>query len=139
MYILKTESRFDSAHFLSGYKGKCRNIHGHEWRVIVEVCSEELQTQEQARDMVVDFSQLKDDLRSETDRLDHALIIEKGSLQDKTLEALHEEKIKIVEIPFRPTAERLARYFHERMTEHGYSVRRVAVYETPLNCAVYEV
>ena len=31
MFILKAEGEFDSAHFLSGYKGKCANIHGHRW------------------------------------------------------------------------------------------------------------
>ena len=30
MYILKTECSFDSAHFLSGYQGKCSNLHGHK-------------------------------------------------------------------------------------------------------------
>ena len=138
MYILKTESSFDSAHFLAGYNGKCRNIHGHEWRVIIEVRSSSVQTQGQARDMVIDFGQLKDDLRSETDRLDHALIIERGSLRDATMEALREENIKMIEIPYRPTAERLARYFYDRMKERGYEVCRSTVYETPLTCAVYE-
>ena len=38
MYYLKTEHSFDSAHFLAGYEGKCRNIHGHEWRVVIEIC-----------------------------------------------------------------------------------------------------
>ena len=33
MYQLKTEADFDSAHFLSGYTGKCSNIHGHRWHV----------------------------------------------------------------------------------------------------------
>ena len=37
MYYLKTEHSFDSAHFLAGYEGKCRNIHGHEWRVVIEI------------------------------------------------------------------------------------------------------
>ena len=36
MYYLKTESSFDSAHFLKGYNGKCRNLHGHRWRVVVD-------------------------------------------------------------------------------------------------------
>ena len=35
MYILKTESSFDSAHFLSGYEGKCSNLHGHRWRIVL--------------------------------------------------------------------------------------------------------
>ena len=37
MYILKTEASFDSAHFLSGYDGKCSNLHGHRWRIFLEV------------------------------------------------------------------------------------------------------
>ena len=37
MYSLKTNSSFDSAHFLASYEGKCRNLHGHRWTVEVEV------------------------------------------------------------------------------------------------------
>ena len=37
MYTLKTEHSFDAAHFLYGYEGKCSNIHGHRWRVVLEV------------------------------------------------------------------------------------------------------
>ena len=37
MYILKTEASFDSAHFLAGYDGKCSNLHGHRWKIILEV------------------------------------------------------------------------------------------------------
>ena len=36
MYQLKTEADFDSAHFLSGYTGKCSNIHGHRWHVEID-------------------------------------------------------------------------------------------------------
>lgn len=42
MYYLKTESSFDSAHFLKGYDGKCRNLHGHRWRVVVEIAADQL-------------------------------------------------------------------------------------------------
>lgn len=42
MYYLKTESSFDSAHFLKGYAGKCRNLHGHRWRVVVEIAADQL-------------------------------------------------------------------------------------------------
>ena len=44
MYTLKTEHSFDAAHFLYGYEGKCSNIHGHRWRVVAEVSSDELET-----------------------------------------------------------------------------------------------
>lgn len=42
MYYLKTENSFDSAHFLKGYDGKCRNLHGHRWRVVVEIAADQL-------------------------------------------------------------------------------------------------
>ena len=61
MYTLKTGSGFDSAHFLKGYNGKCSNIHGHHWRVEIVVGKIDLNTDEQTRGMVVDFSDLKKD------------------------------------------------------------------------------
>ena len=87
MYILKTEQSFDSAHFLAGYEGTCGNVHGHRWRVIIEVKTEELETGRQLRGMHVDFATLKADLREETDRLDHAMIVESGSLKETTIQA----------------------------------------------------
>lgn len=138
MYLLKTEESFDSAHFLSGYNGKCRNLHGHQWRVIVEIHGKTLSNERQTRDMLVDFGDLKHDLKQETDFFDHALIIEKGSLRPTTLTALQEENFKIIELPFRPTAERFAAYFYSKMKSYGYALQRVTVYETPKNCAIYE-
>ncbi len=85
MFLLKTEHSFDSAHFLADYDGKCRNIHGHEWRVVIEIYSETLTMQGQTRDMIVDFSRLKKDVKHEVDALDHSLIIERGSLKKTTL------------------------------------------------------
>ena len=87
--------------------------------------------------MIVDFSQLKKDLRELTDALDHSLIIEKGSLKEKTMEALKEEDFRIVELDIRPTAENLARYFYELMSGRGYRVIEATVYETRKNCASY--
>ena len=63
MYTLKTEHSFDAAHFLYGYEGKCSNIHGHRWRVVAEVSSDELETTGQNRGMYVDFGDLKKDLK----------------------------------------------------------------------------
>lgn len=137
MYLLTTEASFDSAHFLSGYKGKCSNLHGHRWRIIAEIEQETLCETEQLRGMVVDFGDLKHDLKEIADSFDHSLIIETGSLKNTTLEALRDENFSIIEVPFRPTAEEFARYFYCCMTEKGYSVSRMTVYETPNNCAVY--
>lgn len=64
MYILETEQSFDSAHFLSGYKGKCSNLHGHRWRVVARIAMDELNKEGQTRDMVIDFGDFKDALKN---------------------------------------------------------------------------
>lgn len=137
MYSLKTEHSFDSAHFLIGYEGKCSNIHGHRWRVVIEVCGEYVEDKGQTRGMIVDFGTLKEQVKAEADVFDHALIIEKNTLKQKTVEALNEESFKIIEVDFRPTAENFAKYFYDRFKELGYNVRQAVVYETPNNCAAY--
>ena len=139
MYQLTTEHSFDSAHFLAGYDGKCGNLHGHRWRVLLTVQSETLREDQPQKGMCVDFAELKKDLRTELDALDHVLIIEQGSLRESTMKALQEEKFQVVEMPFRPTAENFARYFYELFTLKGYPVAKVEVYETPNNSAVYFV
>lgn len=137
MYTLKIEQSFDSAHFLADYVGKCRNIHGHRWRVIIEIQGDALLASGEKRGMLVDFGDLKNDLKKLADELDHSLIIESGSLKDATMEALRDEEFRIVEFPFRPTAENFAKYFYDRMIDLGYRVREAVVYETPNNCASY--
>ena len=138
MYFLRTEDSFDAAHFLKGYEGKCSNIHGHRWKVIVEVKGEDLKQEGPKRGMVVDFSDLKDSLYKICDNMDHSLIIEENSLKPATMEALRDEDFAIIEVPFRPTAENFAKYFFEKIKEDGYVVNRVEVYETPNNFAAYE-
>lgn len=133
MYTVTTRSEFDAAHFLAGYEGKCRNIHGHRWAVVLKVCEPEIKED----GMVVDFKDLKADLRERTEYFDHSLILEKDTLRSTTMAALKEEGFRMVEVPFRPTAEHFARYFYEEMKKKGYAVKSAAVYETPTNCAEY--
>ena len=137
MYYLTAEACFDSAHFLSGYNGKCSNLHGHRWRITAEIYSDKLNNSTQLRGMVVDFGDLKSDLKKLADEFDHKLIIEQNSLKNTTLEALRSENFSIIELPFRPTAEELASYFYHRLSEFSYNVSKVTVYETPNNCASY--
>ena len=137
MYQLTTHASFDSAHFLSGYEGKCRNLHGHRWKLEVTVSSEELAQEGQIRGMIVDFGELKKDVKDLADEFDHCLIIERGTLKEKTMEALEEAEFRIIQVEFRPTAENFARYFYERIKALGYQVSLVKVYETPNNMAGY--
>ncbi len=137
MFTLVSENSFDAAHFLHVYNGKCSNIHGHRWRVVVEIFSDKLSDDKQTRGMVVDFDTLKEDIKQEVDYFDHSLIIEEGTLKEKTYEALKEEGIRLVELNFRTTAENFSKYFYDRFEKKGYNVKRVSVYETPNNCATY--
>ena len=139
MYSLKTSAAFDSAHFLSGYKGKCANIHGHHWVIEVFTCSDSLIGAGEKRGMVIDFGDLKREVRSLADSYDHALIYEKGTLKEATLAALNDEGFRLIELECRPTAENFARIFFGQLTSAGLNVSRVTVYETPENCASYEV
>ena len=137
MYKLKTKASFDSAHFLKGYEGKCSNIHGHRWTVEIEVGAETLESDTQNRGMVVDFSNLKKDLKEIADYFDHSLIMETGSLKQTTEDALLAENLRIVKVDFRPTAENFAKYIYDEMTSRGYKVIEASVYETPNNVASY--
>ncbi len=137
MYQIQAEGHFDAAHFLAGYNGKCKNLHGHRWRVVAAAGKDELAADGQIRGMVLDFSDLKAALRELTDQLDHALIYEKGTLRETTVEALLAEDFRLIPVDFRPTAECFARWFFDELKKKGLPVCSVAVYETPDNKAVY--
>ncbi len=133
MYSIKVEQYFDSAHFLSNYIGKCRNIHGHSWKVAIEVRSENL-----SHGMIVDFNDLKKEVKYLIDYFDHALIIEKNSMREETLNCIQKDGFKVVVVDFRTTAENFAYFFFENIKNKGYDVKKVEVYETSNNYASYE-
>ena len=54
MITISAEAFFDSAHFLSGYPGKCANLHGHRWKVVAEVSAPDVGE----TGMVMDFKDL---------------------------------------------------------------------------------
>ena len=137
MYQIRTEAHFDAAHFLAGYEGKCRNLHGHRWRVVVEVAASEVIADGSARGMVEDFTHLKACLKRIADGFDHALIYEAGSMREATVAALREEGFRLAEVPFRPTSEHLAQDIFWRLRDSGEPVAAVTVYETPENSATY--
>ncbi len=138
MYILKIEHSFDSAHFLAGYTGKCSNIHGHRWKVEIEVQSENLAESGQLEGMIVDFGDLKKEAKAIIDFYDHALIIQEGTMREETLNCINQDGFRVIQVSFRPTAENFAAFFYNKMKEKGYNVKKATVYETPANSASYE-
>ncbi len=138
MYRLRSEASFDSAHFLKGYDGKCANMHGHRWRVVAEIGAETLIESGHLEGMIVDFGDLKSDLKLLADQLDHKVIYQKGTLKDSTLACFADEGFEVFEVEGRPTAEYMSKFFYDALKIKGYQVIRVEVFETPTNSAVYE-
>jgi len=134
MLTVSKECRFDAAHVLTNHAGQCKNLHGHTYRVIVEVAEKSAGT-----DMVIDFKDLKQVLsKIVLDRFDHAFIYNKNSPAECEIAAvISKHGMKSVALPFRSTAENLARYFFEVLKVH-VNVHSVKVYETPESCAEYE-
>ncbi|MDO4405542.1 MAG: 6-carboxytetrahydropterin synthase QueD [Atopobiaceae bacterium] len=137
MYCLQTEAAFDSAHFLTDYYGKCENLHGHRWRVVVTIGADELQTEGTMKDMVLDFGVFKKAVRALADSLDHTFLVEEGSLKPATIAALEDEGFSLTIMSFRTTAENLARWFFEQLMARGLPVIEVECDETPNNRAFY--
>ena len=129
MYILSCESSFDAAHFLTKYEGKCSNIHGHRWRVVLSISGDI------DNGMVVDFNEIKKDLKDLCDYFDHTFIVEEGSLNEQLLNLLNEQFLLRI-VPFRTTAENFSKYFYDELSKK-YEVNEVCIYETPNNCARY--
>lgn len=67
MYKLMVETGFASAHQLIGYKGKCENLHGHNWKVQVYVTAEHLNE----IDLAIDFHDLKKIVHEIVSQIDH--------------------------------------------------------------------
>lgn len=140
MFILKNEIQFDMAHYLSGYKGKCANIHGHRYRLIVKIASETLHQEGQLRGMVDDFSNIKKILKEVEDFFDHKLILEDNEEGRKIGKSLSQmpNNFKIVYVPYRTTAEEMSRHIFNMLKEKGLNVYEIELFETPSNSCIYK-
>src|SRR3989338_1289927 len=70
MFELMVETTFAAAHQLRGYKGKCEQVHGHNWKVQVHVIAERLND----IDIAMDFHDLKNILNEVIEPLDHSFL-----------------------------------------------------------------
>jgi len=119
MYKLSITEEFDAAHQLElPYKSKCKNVHGHRWKVEVTVGSDKLNES----GMVVDFSILKGHVRELIESFDHHFI---------------NDIIK------QPTSENIAKFFYDDLKDHladaGVKLLGIKIWETPTSCCSYEL
>jgi len=117
MFSLKVQAGFSSAHNLRAYKGKCEDLHGHNWLVEAVIKSDKLDS----IGMVVDFKDLKKELSAILEELDH-----------KYLNDL--EPFKIVN----PTSENIAKYIYGRMKTVFPPLSEITVWENSASAATYE-
>lgn len=135
MFKIRSETEFDMAHYLSGYEGKCANIHGHRYRLVVTFSSRQLHLDGQLRDMVEDFTVVKKALKEIGEGFDHKLVIEDNEEGKRVCRELNQYEVVLV--PYRPTAERMAQDIYRRLQAQGLPVREVELFETPTNSCIY--
>lgn len=127
MIRVSKEFTFDAAHRLQGHDRACQFLHGHTWRVQVMVDAPKVQESGSSRGMVIDFAHLKAGVHEVVAMFDHSVILEEG---DPLIELLEQAGQRVVEVPYRPTAENFAMAIRKVL-----GVARVRVYETPNNYA----
>ncbi len=121
MFEVSVQQTFAAGHSLRDYHGKCENVHGHNYRIEVKVQGDQLAS----NGLLVDFVELKRSMRAVIEYLDHQFI---NDLEPFT-------KIN-------PSAENIAKFFHDRMSADLHSdvpvrIAEVKVWETDTSSAVY--
>lgn len=139
MLKVAKEFSFDMAHLLDGHDGKCKNLHGHTYKLQV-IVSGETENSGAKKGMVIDFSDLKkvvNDLIISP--MDHAFIYDQSSEREiKIAQLLQQLNSKTFALPMRSTAENLAQFIFQRLKENvGFHLHSVRLWETPTSFAEY--
>ena len=121
MFEITIEETFAAGHALRNYRGKCENVHGHNYRCQVSVHGPQLDN----IGLLVDFVELKRVVHSVLDRLDHQWLNEFPPLD-----------------VLNPSAENMAKYIYDEVTsglngKNGVSIGWVRLWETDTASATY--
>uniref|UniRef100_UPI0039A6AE7C 6-pyruvoyl trahydropterin synthase family protein n=1 Tax=Ornithobacterium rhinotracheale TaxID=28251 RepID=UPI0039A6AE7C len=108
---------FETAHALFGYDGKCKNVHGHSYKLYVTLRGTPIEdTASKKLGMVIDFGDVKKIVQSEiVDKLDHAVLLNENSGHKSLGEMLERQGHKVVFTPYQPTCENMLIDFAERI------------------------
>jgi len=126
---------FEAAHALEGYDGKCREIHGHSYKLFVTVAGEPCSNENDPKfGMVIDFGELKKIVGEEiVDRLDHAFVLRDTASGRGVKEALAARFGNIVTVDYQPTCENMLADFAERLRRRlpdSVQLHSLRMYET---------
>lgn len=99
---------FEAAHRLQNHDGKCRNLHGHSYKVKVAVTGESLRETGPETGMLFDFGVLSEWWKYAESMLDHLVLLEAGDPVISALMGMTGVRIFVTDWP--PTAENLAEF-----------------------------
>ncbi len=126
------EFRWEMGHRLLCHAGKCYNLHGHSYRMQVEVTSDDL-----INGMIMDYYDLKKTVEPLVDELDHSFMI--NSKDEKLLDSVEKLKTKKVVVDFETTAENICNYVLSKIKESGLPEHikevKVKIFETSTSYA----
>lgn len=125
---------FEMAHALPMYDGKCRNIHGHSYKLYVTV---EAGNPNVDSGMVLDFNRLKQIVEEHIlQPFDHALVLPR--LQHDLSPDFNGYGAKLIITPFQPTTENLLIHFSEILSDKipaPAKIHSLKLFETESSCA----
>ena len=108
---------FETGHALYGYDGKCKNVHGHSYRLDVTVIGVPIsETSNVKYGMVIDFSDLKKIVKEEiVDVFDHATVFNKNTPHVELARELDSRGHNILLVDYQPTSEMMVIDFAEKI------------------------
>lgn len=111
---------FETGHALYGYDGKCKNVHGHSYRLDVTVIGTPIaDTTNVKYGMVIDFGDLKKIVKSEiVDVFDHATVFNKNTPHVELAKELQSRGHNVLLVDYQPTSEMMVIDFAEKIKKH---------------------
>ena len=108
---------FETGHALYGYDGKCKNVHGHSYKLSVTVIGQPIADSSQVKyGMVIDFSDLKKIVKEEiVDVFDHATVFNQNTPHIELAKELKERDHHVILVDYQPTSEMMVIDFADKI------------------------
>ena len=109
---------FETGHALFGYDGKCRNVHGHSYKLSVTVIGQPIKESNHVKHgMVIDFGDLKKIVKEEiVDVFDHATVFNKNTPHVELAKELENRGHNVLLVDYQPTSEMMITDFAEKIS-----------------------
>jgi 6-pyruvoyltetrahydropterin/6-carboxytetrahydropterin synthase len=111
---------FETGHALYGYDGKCKNVHGHSYKLSVTVIGKPIKDNKNVKfGMVIDFGDLKKIVKTEiVDVFDHATVFNKNTPHVELANELEIRGHSVLLVDYQPTSEMMVIDFAEKIKKH---------------------